>query len=339
MIAKLDIITPALAAANNGNWRTAARWRRCLAGQVRVSLRGADPQGDARGAGQAAASMPDAAIALHARRSAEAIARLAAAGVPVAVVLTGTDLYRDLPDDVAARRSLALATRLVVLQADGLRALAAIDPALAARTLVIEQSARAIARRSPPRRRLDLVCVGHLREEKDPATAVRAVARLQRRAGARPVRLTLVGAVLDEALGGRLARAATADARIVLAGALPHAAARARIARAHALVLPSRMEGGANVLIEAVRCDVPVLASRIGGTTGLLGDDYPGLFEAGDDRGLARLIERLRDEPAFEAALRAACARAAPRFEPARECAQVRALVAALLDSTRPAAR
>lgn len=335
MIAKLDIITPAFAAANNGNWRTATRWRRCLADDARVTLRAA-------GVEPAAGAAPDAAIALHAQRSAESIDRLARAGVPVAVVLTGTDLYRDLPRAAAARRSLALATRLVVLQADGVRRIAAIDPALAAKTVVIEQSARAILRRPPPRRRLDLVFVGHLREEKDPRTAVRALRHLASPPGARPVRLTLIGDTLDPALGTELAQAASADPRIVLAGPLRHAAARARIARAHALVLPSRMEGGANVLIEAVRSGVPVLASRIGGSTGLLGDDYPGLFEVGDDRALARLIERLRDDVAFASTLQARCAAAAPRFEPARECMQVRALAAALLgaaDSTGPARR
>ena len=49
-------------------------------------------------------------LALHARRSAASIAAWAArrtAASGLAVVLTGTDLYRDIPTDAAAQRSLA----------------------------------------------------------------------------------------------------------------------------------------------------------------------------------------------------------------------------------------
>ena len=65
-----------------------------------------------------------------------------------------------------------------------------------------------------------------------------------------------------------------------------------RIARAHALVHMSRMEGGANVVIEAVRSQVPVLASRIDGNVGLLGRDYDGYFPLGDAAALAALMQR-----------------------------------------------
>ena len=71
-------------------------------------------------------------------------------------------------------------------------------------------------------------------------------------------------------------------------GALSQAAARRAIARARALVHMSRMEGGANVVIEAVRSGVPVLASRIDGNVGLLGADYDGYFPVGDAAALAR---------------------------------------------------
>jgi glycosyltransferase involved in cell wall biosynthesis len=77
---------------------------------------------------------------------------------------------------------------------------------------------------------------------------------------------------------------------------------------------------------------VPVLVSRIPGSLGLLGDDYPGVFPVGDDAALAALIVRCRDEPGFLASLRAHCAAVAPRFEPARERAAVRALVRTLLE-------
>ena len=71
-------------------------------------------------------------IALHARRSAASIGTFAARYPqrPVVLVMTGTDLYRDIRVNEQAQRSLALAGRLVVLQAEGLREL---SPAQAAR--------------------------------------------------------------------------------------------------------------------------------------------------------------------------------------------------------------
>ena len=309
------IVSPTLADANNGNWRTAQRWARLLAREFRVRI-----------ASTWDGTPCDALIALHARRSAAAIAAFAATGRPVALVLTGTDLYRDIRVDADAQRSLVLAQCLVVLQSQGLDEL---PPELRARTRVIEQSARPLPPLAPRRRSFDLLLVGHLRPEKDPLTAVRALARLDD-AAAPCLRLIQVGDTLDAGLAERMRDAARADARIELRGALPHARTRALIRHGRVL-LPSRIEGGANVLIEAVTAGVPVLASRIGGSIGLLGDDYAGLFPVGDDAALAALIRRCRDEPAFLERLRAHCRRRAQRFTPEREGAAVLGLAHNLL--------
>src|SRR5215467_14579859 len=104
----IAIVSPALRAANNGNWRTAYRWSRFLRPRFDVEVCSE----------WATRTSPQCLIALHARRSADAVARHADAcpDSPRVVVLTGTDLYRDHPADRAARRSLDLATHLVVLQ-------------------------------------------------------------------------------------------------------------------------------------------------------------------------------------------------------------------------------
>jgi hypothetical protein len=98
------IVTPALAEANNGNWQTAHRWVRMLSPAYRVSL------ATSWSAGEEALM-----IALHARRSAASIARWRAAhpSTPLILVLTGTDLYRDILDDAAAQSSLRKADRLI----------------------------------------------------------------------------------------------------------------------------------------------------------------------------------------------------------------------------------
>ncbi|HYF60972.1 MAG TPA: selenoneine biosynthesis selenosugar synthase SenB [Burkholderiaceae bacterium] len=319
------IISPALAAANNGNWQTARRWAAFLAAGFRTEIRTDWSPDD--GFDGDPARPPDAMIALHARRSAGAIERFAATGRPLALVLTSTDLYRDIREDASARRSLELADRLVCLQERGPDELA---PALRARAEVIPQSARALAGAPPRARSFDLLLVGHLRPEKDPLTAARALARLPDPR----LRLVHVGDARDAVCGAAFAAAAEADPRIERRGPLPHAATRRLIRRGRLLVLPSLMEGGANVLIEAVTSGVPVLGSRIPGSVGLLGEDYEGWFPVGDDAALAALIARCTAEPAFVERLRAQCAARAPRFAPERERSAVRALAHNLVDGT-----
>ncbi|MDO9093878.1 MAG: selenoneine biosynthesis selenosugar synthase SenB [Rubrivivax sp.] len=303
------LVTPALADANNGNWRTAQRWARLLRADYRVRLAGSWAPGQADG------PAPAAMIALHARRSAAAIQAWRAAFPQrlLVVVLTGTDLYRDIATDADAQRSLQLADRLVVLNELGLQALPA---ALRAKASVCLQSspARLTLPKSP--RHLRALMVGHLREEKCPQTYLDAAARLAHR---RDIRLDHIGSALDLELGA----AAQACARQVPTyrwlGGLTHAVTRRHIQRAHVLVHPSRMEGGAQVVIEAITSGTPVLASRIDGNLGLLGADYGGSFDVGDSAALAALLQRCRDDAAMLPALQAQCDLRAALFSPAHE--------------------
>lgn len=307
---RVVLVTPALAALNNGNWQTAARWSRFLRPHADVDV---CQVWDGRPA--------DLMIALHARRSAESIQAFAATGRAVVVVLTGTDLYRDIRSDPSAQQSLRLAKRLVVLQAQGLEEL---DADFRAKTTVIYQSAPSLKRKPPRLRSFDLLLVAHLRAEKDPLTAVRALHRLSDPR----LRLLQIGDSRDPDLGAAFVGAAERDGRIRQLGALAHATTRQWISRAQLLLLPSIMEGGANVLIEAVTAGVPVLASHIPGSIGMLGADYPGYFPVGDDQALAGLIERCKHDSAFLRSLAQACTKRAPLFAPAREAHGVQKLLA-----------
>ncbi len=265
-------------------------------------------------------------IALHARRSAESIARFhaEAPGRPIAVVLTGTDLYRDLPESREAAAALDIADRIVVLQEEAPKLL---RPEWRGKAEVIFQSAPLLAARAKPEGRLDCVVVGHLREEKDPRTLFEAVRRLP--AGL-PIRVRHIGAALDPALGEAARELARAEPRYRYSGPLPHGLARAALRSAHLLVHPSIVEGGANVIVEAVTAGTPVVASRISGNVGMLGADYPGYFEPGNAAALAdRLVQALEDPRAL-ARLREACARRKPLFRPEAEARAVHALAARL---------
>jgi putative glycosyltransferase (TIGR04348 family) len=311
------IVSPASARENNGNWQTASRWARHLSAHAHVTV--------AQGweAGQAA---PDLMIALHARRSAPALAAFAAAHPerPSLLVLTGTDLYRDIHTDDSARASLARATAIVVLQPQGLNELAAEERAKAH---VIYQSAPLLKPARPHAGSCDIAMIGHLREEKDPLTFMRAAALV----GSPEVRLLHVGGALDPALGAAAHRTQADTPRYRWLGALPHMPARRLLRRCRAMAICSRMEGGANVIIEAVMSGVPVLASDIGGNRGMLGEDYAGFFPPGDAAALARLIDRVAIDEAFRAKLLRQCAARRRLFAPGRERAALLDLVDNLL--------
>lgn len=261
-------------------------------------------------------------IALHARRSAPSVHAWAAQrpGKPLILVLTGTDLYRDIHSDASAKQSLALATHLVVLQDAGLAALPA---GLRAKTRVIFQSAPRLKPAVKSNLRFKVVMVGHLRDEKDPLTFMQA-AKLC--AGA--VYFDQIGDGLDVELANAACAAAAQAPHYRWLGGLPRAETRQRIKRAHVLVNCSLMEGGAHVVLEAVQSGTPVLASRISGNMGMLGADYAGYFEVGDATGLAALVKRCIVEPAFLAHLQSQCVLRSVLFEPDVEKRLVLKLIA-----------
>jgi glycosyltransferase involved in cell wall biosynthesis len=145
------------------------------------------------------------------------------------------------------------------------------------------------------------------------------------------LRLLHIGAALERELGEAALREQAGNPRYRWLGALPHMAARRRLARCHAMVIASTMEGGANVIIEAVTCGVPVLASDVSGNRGMLGEDYAGYFAPGDARALAELIERSVRDRRFHGRLERQCAARARLFAPDAERARLLDLVDNLL--------
>jgi len=312
---RIRIVTPEPPRARRGNSVTAARWARLLR----------ELGHDVRLAGDWHGESCELLIALHAARSASAIARFhqARPQAPLILALTGTDVYRDLAASAAARRSLQVASRIVVLQP---LATAALDGDARRKARVIYQSVvppPASAARS--REGFDVLLLAHVRPVKDPLVVVQAARQLPTRSRLRVIHY---GGVADAALAQRLAAEAAEVPRYHWRGEVPRWRALRALARAHALIVPSRLEGGANVVSEALMCGVPILASRIAGSVGVLGEDHPGYFPVGDHRALAELLVRAEREPAFLAALRARSAALRPLVEPARE----RAAWSALLD-------
>ncbi len=317
---KIQLVTPAAPRSRSGNRATAARWARFLRRSghgVRV-----DEEWDASG------SSPEVMVALHARRSYPSIRRYADhhPDRPLVVALTGTDLYRDIRSDRDARESLELATRLVVLQEKGPEEL---EPRHREKARVIYQSTDPISRREPPKRHFAAAVVGNLREEKDP---FRAAVALRLMPGESRLRVTHAGEARDEAFAEEARSHERAVPGYRWLGEVPRWKVRRLLSRAHLLVQSSLMEGGANAVSEALGAGLPVIASEIPGNVGMLGEEYPGYYPAGDTEALARLLGRAEADTGFYRELEARCAARRELVAPAREQGSLASLVEELTE-------
>ncbi|MDQ6653968.1 MAG: TIGR04348 family glycosyltransferase [Acidobacteriota bacterium] len=320
---RIGIVTPAPPDSRYGNRITAVRWARILrrlGNRVSISQTYDGKQYDLL-------------VALHARRSHPSIINFQRqnADAPVIVALTGTDLYRDIRTNHLARKSLDIAIRIVVLQP---KAIEELQPGWRDKSRLIYQSvedrksltgtsggaAKTRARKSelsePSSGSFNVCVIGHLRAVKDPfrtALAARLLPDSSR------IRVLQVGGAMTAAMAARARKEMGANKRYRWLGEQPRSRVSRILEKSRLCVLSSRMEGGANVLSEAIVASVPLLASRIDGNVGILGVDYSGYFDFGDTKQLARLLRRAETSPEYLTELRTRCKNLAPLFEPARE--------------------
>jgi putative glycosyltransferase (TIGR04348 family) len=312
------ITTPAPPRSRYGNRVTALRWARILkeiGHHVTVSQVYED--GDY-----------DMLVALHARRSYPSINRFRHLhpDKPLIVALSGTDLYRDLKQSKVTRESLELATRIIALQP---KAFDDLPPRLRAKTQVIYQSAQSVRTVQPllpihnrhsdnliGARNFTVCVIGHLRPIKDPFRAALAARLLP---SSSRIRVLHVGEAMSDGMAARARAEMERNPRYLWLGEQPQWRIRRILARSHLCVLSSRIEGGANALSESIMASVPVVASRIPGTVGILGEDYPGYFTVGNTRELRRLLIRAESDPDFLNLVRSKCDKLVDLFEPARE--------------------
>lgn len=312
----IAIVMPGSAAARSGNQHTAQRWARFLRAAGHSVHVAAEWKG----------TPDDMLIALHARKSHASAAAFHARfpRKPLIVALTGTDLYRDIRIDADAQHSLQIASRLIVLQENGHNEL---EPALRRKTRVVFQSADVKLRHAPLQKSFRIAVLGHLREEKDPFRAVAALALLPQHAD---LHIVQIGGALSPAMRKEALAWMRREPRYRWLDSLPHHRALRWLAGSDLMVVSSVMEGGANVICEAARIGVPVLASRISGNTGMLGKRYPGYFDLHDTKALAALIDRAMRESRLMHALNAAVKSRRHLFSPASEWAALRRIIAEL---------
>jgi putative glycosyltransferase (TIGR04348 family) len=309
------VVTPAPVQLHTGNRTTAVRWARLLGDlghQVQLAQDWSGQECDLL-------------ITLHARRSFPALERFHRAhpGAPVVVALTGTDLYCDLASNAEARRSLEIASRLVVLQP---LALDALPSELRSKGRVIYQSAEPPENSDPPAGDLFQVCVlAHLRAVKDPLRTAYAARHLP--VDSR-VQVAHAGGVLDPELAREAEAEQGRNPRYRWLADLSHEGALRLLAGSHLLALTSLLEGGANAISEAIAASVPVISTRIPGSLGILGPDYPGYFPVGDTRALCRLMQQAEADRAFYGQLKQRVQNLTPLVNPELERESWRALLA-----------
>ncbi len=314
---RIGIVTPAPPNSRYGNRITALRWAKILR-----------RQGNSVSVLQKYDGKPsDLLIALHARRSYPSIIkfRRQTPQGQIIVALTGTDLYRDLRRNRSTQKSLEIANRIVVLQP---KAIEELLPAWRAKARVIYQSVETLPARASKTKAnkaylndrsngsFDVCVIGHLRAVKDPFRAALAARSLPRSSR---VRILQMGSAMTDAMAVQARKEMRANPRFEWLGELPRSHIRRILAKSRLSVVASRIEGGANVVSEAITASVPILASRIDGNVGILGADYPGLFDVGDTQQLARLLARAETDREYLAELRDRCKRLAPLFDPTRE--------------------
>ncbi|MFQ5757773.1 MAG: glycosyltransferase, partial [Acidiferrobacterales bacterium] len=121
---------------------------------------------------------------------------------------------------------------------------------------------------------ISLLSVGELIKRKGHDIAIKALQKLPR------VRLLIAGDGVEEQALRSLARSLGVAGRVTFLGPVPHCELTNYYGAADALVLASSREGLANVLLEAMACGTPVIASNVWGTPELVHSPEAGVLMA-----------------------------------------------------------
>lgn len=313
----IEIVTPAPQGSLHGNRITALRWQNFLeklgyAVVVTESWSGED------------AIML---IALHAYRSYSSIMAFHEhyPDRPIILVLTGTDLYRDMAVHGEVVRSMEIADQLIVLQSS---ALDSIPAHLRHKARVIYQSVQVDTPDQVLSADFQVIVIGHLREEKDPFCIARSLPLMPLNS---KISVLHLGLAMSEQMELTAKTYSEALAHYQWIGEVSHVDALKALSQSRLMVISSRMEGGAHVVSEAIALGVPVIASDIPGNRGLLGDDYLGYYPVGNEAELASLLCRAETVPDFYSALKKQIDTLRGLVSPDREMQSIQDLMTQLL--------
>jgi putative glycosyltransferase (TIGR04348 family) len=265
-------------------------------------------------------------IALHAYRSHQSIVAFKKQypGRPIVLILTGTDIYRDIANHSEVLQSMEMADRLVVLQSSAIHSVPA---HLRHKVQVIYQSVEIDVRDLASKEDFLVSVIGHLREEKDPFCIARSLPLLPSDS---KITVQHLGQAMNSQMNDQATHFNATIDRYQWIGEVSHADALKVLSQSRLMVISSRMEGGAHVVSEAIALGIPVIASDIPGNRGLLGEDYPAYYPVADENALAALLYRAEKLPPFYASLQKCIILRRELINPANEKQSIQAMVNAL---------
>ncbi len=232
-------------------------------------------------------------------------------GLPVVITARGSDVTQ-LPDYAVPRRlirgAIAEADALVTVSSslrDGLVALGAEAQRISVLRNGVDMTLFRPLQHEEARAKLGLVrptllSVGHLIERKGHHRVIEAMTTLH------DLDLMIVGEGPERGRLGALAERLGVAGRIRFAGAIKQSELPLYYSAAEALVLASSREGWANVLLEAMACGTPAIASNAGGNGEVIQSREAGLITSVNTPGaVAEAVQELLSAPLSRAATRA----------------------------------
>ncbi|MBU3635326.1 TIGR04348 family glycosyltransferase [Polynucleobacter sp. es-GGE-1] len=314
---RIEIVTPAPPGTLHGNRITALRWHQFL---MRLNYQSTITE-------QWSGKSCDLLIALHGLRSYDSIKAFKKTHPdhPVVLIMTGTDIYRDLKNSKKVVQSMEMTDAIVVLQPDAIDSL---PKQFHPKVRVIYQSVKGITKKEPPKRHFLASIIGHLRSEKDPFCAAQSLKLLPPDS---KIRLMQLGQAMSPDFKKEAISLDKNIERYQWLGQLSHSKTLQWLSRSHVMIISSVMEGGAHVVSEAIAIGIPVIASDIPGNRGLLGNYYPAYYPVGDQVALSKLLTKAETNSVFYQKLCKAIARRQKITKPELEQESIQKLIKSLV--------
>ncbi len=240
------------------------------------------------------------AFVLHAEKGSHVIKELAAKNVPVVLVLTGTDLYRDIISTKNSKkercfRSIQLASAIVVLHENAVSDLLKVVSFPRERIFVVLQSVVDFKKRTflfKKKNHYKILLLSNIRKEKGIIVAISGFLEFQKNIDAR-TKFTLdhIGGVLDQGYFKKITNLLEGVKSVSFLGSIEKDKLQTMLASYDLLLHSSFIEGGSLVIQEAQNAGLPIIASDISCHAALLGSAYVGLHSVGSAKDVSEKLK------------------------------------------------
>ena len=239
------------------------------------------------------------AFVLHAEKGFHVIKELTAESIPVVLVLTGTDLYRDIISTKKSKRdnclrSIQLASAIIVLHENAVSDLLKVVSVPRERIFVVLQSVVDFKKKRfffKNKNEYKILLLSNIRKEKGVIVAVSGFLDFKKNIDTRS-KFTLdhIGGILDQSYFRKITNLLEDVKSVSFLGSIEKEKLQTILANYDLLLHTSLIEGGSLVIQEAQNAGLPIIASDISCHTSLLGSDYVGLHTAGSPKDVSEKL-------------------------------------------------